>query len=197
MDIAYRRGEKEDCKKIAEMVNIASDGVLDYLFHDLVPGMTPLQLLAHNLGKDHYPHTYKSVVVACDDNNIVGAALSYPSSYHKITDGLKNFLPAERLEQFRDYYESRVENSWFLDAMGVAASHRKRGIGERLISLTKEKAVKNGYQSLSLIVLTDNVVAIPLYQRCGFEVVKNINVQRNEFIKHDGGCFLMQCDIRP
>ena len=195
MEIKYRPGQKKDCTKLVELVNIASDGVVEYLFHGLVPGMTPVKVMAHNYKSDNYPHTYKSAIVATDKNDIVGMSLSYPSSYHKITDEMRGFFAAERLEHFSAFYSSRVENTWFLDALCVIESHRRRGIGEQLISLTKEKAVENGYNSLSLIVFADNALAIPVYERTGFEIVKKVELQGNEFIKHEDGCLLMKCQI--
>ncbi len=48
MEIKYRAGEKKDCAKLAELINIASDEVVEYLFHDLVSGMTPVQVIAHS-----------------------------------------------------------------------------------------------------------------------------------------------------
>jgi GNAT superfamily N-acetyltransferase len=152
----YRPAEKADSVKLAELMNIASDGVLDYLFHDLVPGISPVQVVAHNLENDNYPHSYRSAVVATKETDVIGMALSYPSSYHKITDDMRGFFPADRLEHLSHFYSSRVENSWFLDALCVVQSHRKNGIGKELISLTKEMAVKNGYNALSLIVFADS-----------------------------------------
>ena len=57
MGIKYRLGKKEDSRKIAELINIASDGVVEFLFHDLVPGMSPVQVVAHNLENDNYPYS--------------------------------------------------------------------------------------------------------------------------------------------
>ena len=195
MGIKYRPGEKQDCAKLAELINIASDGVVEYLFHDLVPGMTPVQVIAHNHKNDNYPHSYKSVIVATDGDNVAGMALSYPSSYHKITDEMRNFFPLERIEHFSSFYSSRVENTWFLDALCVVENHRRSGIGEKLISLTKKKAVENGYNTLSLIAFADNVLAIPVYMHTGFKIVQKVELRGNEFIKHEDGCLLMKCKI--
>jgi ribosomal protein S18 acetylase RimI-like enzyme len=195
MGIKYRLGEREDSGKIAELINLASDGILEYLFHDLVPGMLPVQVVAQNLENDNYPHTYKSAVVAVDGNTIIGMALSYPSSFHKITDEMRSFFPAERLEHLSAFYSSRVENTWFLDALCVIESHRRRGIGGKLISLTKEKAIENAHSALSLIVFADNTLAIPVYERTGFEAVQKVELQGNEFINHEYGCLLMKCEI--
>ncbi|NNL74743.1 MAG: GNAT family N-acetyltransferase [Desulfobacterales bacterium] len=195
MGIKYRPGKKEDSGKIAELINIASNGVVEYLFYDLVPGISPVQLVAHNLENDHYPHSYKSAVVAVDKNTVVGMALSYPSSYHKLTDEMRDFFPAERIAHLQNFYSSRVENTWLLNALCVIGSHRRRGIGERLIYLTKEKAIENKYNALSLVVFADNALAIPVYERTGFEVVQKVELRGNEFINHGDGCLLMKCEI--
>jgi len=195
MTLKYRDAEKEDCAKLAEFINIASDGVVEYLFHELVPGMTPVQLVANNLDNDNYPHSYRSAVVAAEKTDVIGMALSYPSSYHKITDEMRNFFPSDRLEHFNHFYSSRIENSWFLDALCVVESHRSRGIGKKLISLTKEKAIENGFNALSLIVFADNALAIPVYKLTGFQIAQKVELRGNEFIKHEDGCLLMKCEI--
>ena len=69
MNIVYRTGEKNDCTKLAELINIASDGVVEYLFHGLVPGMTPVQVIANTHENDNYPHSYKSAIVATVEND--------------------------------------------------------------------------------------------------------------------------------
>jgi GNAT superfamily N-acetyltransferase len=195
MTFKYRPAEKEDSAKLAELINNASDGVVEYLFHDLVPGMTPVQVVAYNLENDNYPHSYRSAVVAAEETDVIGIALSFPSSYHKITDEMRSFFPADRLEHLIHFFSSRIENSWFLDALCVIESHRRSGIGEKLISLTKERAVENGYNALSLIVFADNALAIPVYKRTGFEIVQKVELRGNELIKHEDGCLLMKCEI--
>lgn len=191
----YRAGEKSDCAKLAELISIASDGVVEYLFRDLLPGMTPVQVVAHSLENDDYPHSFRSAVVATDKNDIVGVALSYPSSYHRITDEMRSFFPPERLEHLRDFYSSRVEKSWYLDTLGVDEGFRRRGIGTKLVELTKEKAKENGFGILSLIVFAENAPALSLYKRLGFAAVEQVNLEANEFIRHENGCVLLQCDI--
>lgn len=193
--INYRPAEKKDSPKLAELISIASDGVVEYLFHDLVPGMTPVQVVAYNLENDNYPHSYKSADVAVAGDTVVGMALSYPSSYHTITDEMRDFFPADRIEHLRDFYSSFVNDSWFLDSLCVTESHQRCGIGEKLISLIKEKAIKNGFNTLSLIVFAGNSSAIRVYERTGFQTVQEVELRENEYIKHKNGCLLMKCEI--
>ncbi len=195
MSLKFRPAEKEDCTKLAELINIASSGIMEYLFHDLVPGTTLVQVVAHNLESEDSPYSYRSAVVAEEENDVIGIALSFPSSYHKIMNTMRNYFPADRLEHLRQFYASRIENSWLLDALCVIESHRRQGIGEKLISLTKEKAIENRCRTLSLITFADNDLAIPFYKRTGFEIVERVELRGNDFIKHEGGCLLMNCEI--
>ncbi len=195
MLLSYKSGEKTDSLRIAELINLASDGVVEFLFHDLIPGMTPVQIIAHNLDKDSYPYSYKSATVAEDEDNVIGMTLSYPSKYHKITKEMKDFFPKERIEHLKDFYSSSVPNSWFLDALGVDEIYRRKGIGKRLIGLAIERAKANGYGMLSLIAFADNEPAFGLYRKFGFQVVKRIDLKGNEYIPHHDGCLLLKCDL--
>jgi ribosomal protein S18 acetylase RimI-like enzyme len=193
MDIIYRTGRKGDSLRLAELLDIASGGVMEYLFHDLIPGLTPVQIVAHNLEGDNYCHSYKSAIVAEHEKMVVGMALSYPSHFHKITEEMRAFFPRERLEHLRSFYSAGVENSLFLDALCVGGEFQGKGIGGELISLTKKKARERGYDILSVIVFADNVKALHLYGRSGFKVVEKVELRTNEFIPHEGGCLLMSC----
>ena len=167
---------------------------------------TPMLQPALELGADLVVHSTTKylgghsdltggVIVAEEENDVIGMSLSFPSSYHKITNTMRNYFPVDRMEHLRHFYASRVQDSWLLDALCVIESHRRQGIGEKLISLTKEKAVENGCRTLSLITFADNDLAIPFYKRTGFEIVEKVELRGNEFIKHEGGCLLMNCEF--
>jgi len=194
MDIRYRQGEKQDSRKIAEMTDVASDGVMEYLFHDRVPGMTTVDVVTGSLEKNDYPFTYQSAIIAFDGDDPVGMSLSYPSLYHGISPEMKAFFPADRLAHLGDFFSARIENSWYIDSLCVLPPYRRRGIAESLIALNKDKAVEQGCRSLSLIVYADNAQAIPLYRRTGFEMARRVELQENRFIRHKSGCWLMNCE---
>jgi ribosomal protein S18 acetylase RimI-like enzyme len=194
MDIQYREGNKDDCRRVAELISIASGGVVDFLFHDLTPGLTPTQAVARNLARDREPYTFRNAILATSDGNTLGMALSYPSRYHGISEGMKAFFPEDRLEVLEDFYASRVEESLYLDAIAVEEAFRSHGIGRRLIALVKAKALKQGLTSVSLIALADNIHAQRLYKRLGFHVVKHIRLESQGRIPHEGGCMLMNCE---
>ena len=195
MEILYREGQKADIKILAELDYIASDGAVEFLFHDLVPGVSAVQLVASGLEQDVYPHSYGSAIVAELNHHVIGMALSFPATYHQITPEMRDFFPADRLEHFKDFFSARVDGSFFLDVLCVLTGYQHKGIGSRLIELTKSKAQTEGYNSLSLIVFADNVGAQRLYQRHGFEVVRSIELQPHSLIPHQGGCLLMRANL--
>ena len=195
MDTIYRDGGKEDCEALAQFVSIAAGGVIDFLFHELIPGMTPLEIERKSLENEEMPRSYKNSIVAEQGGTLVGAALSIPSHHHRITEEMRAFFPADRMAHMEQFFSSRVENSLLLDALCVAEDFRGQGVGTRLISLTGQKAVNAGFKLLSLIVLADNTSARRLYEQCGFEIVQHIELEPHVLIPHEGGCFLMRCDL--
>ena len=98
MNFTYRAGQKGDCPKLADFIYIASDGVVEFLFHDLIPGRSPQQIMARSLEKDGGHYTYKNTFVAETEGGVVGASFCYPSRYHVISDEMRQFYPADRLE---------------------------------------------------------------------------------------------------
>ena len=195
MNINYRTAKKADCLRMAELINIASGGVVEFLFHDLVPERTPTQIVAYNLKSAQGAHTYKNSIVAEAENQVVGMALSFPAHYHRITAEMRQFFPKDRMDHLSDFYAARIDGSLFLDALCVDQTLRRNGIGGQLISLTKEKAKKDGMDLLSLIVFADNTKALSVYHRHGFEFQTPVKLDAHEYIPHGGGCFLMKCHI--
>ena len=122
-------------------------------------------------------------------------SLSYPSHFHRISSGRRNFLPADRLKHIENIFNSRVEDSLYLDTLCVDEDFRGKGIGSKLLSLVLQKAGKQGFGAISLIVLSDNTRAQKLYQRHGFEIVHHIEMESHELIPHEGGAYLMKCKV--
>ena len=101
--IHYREGRETDSQRLAELIVLASGGMAEFLFDGVVDGLTPAQIIAHQLAGDNYPHTYKSTIVAEDGQTVVGMALSFPAWLHRITDEMKQFFAADRLAHLEDF----------------------------------------------------------------------------------------------
>ena len=105
------------------------------------------------------------------------------------------FFPPERLDHFRHVFSAPVKDSYFLDALCVDRDFRNRGIGSKLIALTKTRARNEGYDSLCLIVFKDNTRARKMYENNGFKAIDRIELPPHRLIPHEGGCVLMKAVI--
>jgi ribosomal protein S18 acetylase RimI-like enzyme len=192
MKVKYRTGKPEDCNEIANLMDQASGGIIEFLYHDLFLDLKPAEFVAKNLLESEYPYNYNSAIVAEKDDKVVGISYSYPSSYHGLTERAKDMLPHDRLVHLADFFSARIENSWLLDSFGVDSSCRKLGIGNRLLKMTIQRAREKGFNSMSLLVFADNSKAIRLYRNNGFIIAEKVKVQRHRLIPHDEGCLLMK-----
>lgn len=194
-DVQYRSAKKEDSYRIAELDYIASGGASEFLFHDLVPNSTPVQVVAYGLENDFYPHSYRSAIVAELNNKIIGMSLSFPAEFHYVNDEMKKFFPSDRLEHFKEFFSTRVKDSYLIDAISVDKAYRNKGIGEKLLEKTIEKARNEGFSLLSLLVFADNHKAIKFYKAHGFAIVREVDLKEHELIPHKGGCLLLKASI--
>jgi ribosomal protein S18 acetylase RimI-like enzyme len=195
-EISYRMAEAGECETLAEMINLASGGVVDFLFHDLVPEMTPVRIIAGNLARGGAAHSYENACVAVSGGRVVGMALAFSADHHSVSTDMRAFFPGDRLAHMENFYNARVAGSLLLDALFVAEDFRNRGIGHRLIEQVKARAAAAGHESVSLIVFADNEAALRLYRRQGFETVRQVDVAPHDLIPHQGGCLLMKCDVK-
>lgn len=195
MDILYRVGKVEDSAKIGEGIDKASGGILEFLFHDLVDNQTPGQVMTELLRGQVGNESYENAIVAEYENEVIGIVYSYPSKFHEISEETRKFFPGDRLRFLADFYNSRVDDSLFLDSIYIDEKFRGHGIGKKLIELTKEKAKNMGYKQLSLMVMSDNHIARRAYERSNFTIVKHINVKEHWLIPNKGGIYLLVSDV--
>ncbi len=195
MDIVYRKGRLDDCYKIAKGIDLASGGIVEFLFHDLLKDRTAVQVMAESLANEEGYESYNNAIVAEYEGHIIGIVYSYPAKFHGISDETRKIFPSDRLELLADFFASRVEDSLFLDSIYVDETFRGQGVGSKLIKLTKQKAKENGYSKLSLMVMHENKVARQTYERNHFQIVKHINVNDHKLIRNKGGIYLLVSDV--
>ncbi len=62
--------------------------------------------------------------------------------------------------------------------MGLLESHRGQGLGTRLLQSALEHAKKIGLEKVELSVYSENLAAIALYKKIGFQQIGFINNYR-------------------
>lgn len=191
--IIFRPARGQDSLKIAQLTIVASGGMMEFLFDELFDEVSTEQILASVIEKEQDNLSYRNTIVVELKERVIAIANSYSATNHRITTEMRSFIPKERLELLEDFFDSRIDNSLFLNALSVEAEYRGQGIGKRLIQKVKRKAKSEGFSSVSLIVWTDNKRAISLYTSLGFQEVKQIEIGFHPLISHPGGATLMNC----
>ncbi|HOD15255.1 MAG TPA: GNAT family N-acetyltransferase [Spirochaetota bacterium] len=191
MIITYRDACPEDCPAIAGLDRIAAGGVLDFLYRDLVPGMSPVELAAEILSHDDESYSFRNARVAETGGEVAGMLISYHSSHHALSDTITDYFPRDRIDHIRVLFTAKVPESLYIDSLAVHAPWRRHGIGGELLAHAARKARGMGLDTLSLITFADNKIAHRLYGKYGFKLVQQLPLHPHELIPHRGGIYVM------
>lgn len=96
-------------------------------------------------------------IFALEENKLVGVILLTPLSFDKL-------LPEEILQNYD------VTRSVYVAEMIVEKSKQGQGIGKKLLSFFLEEADRTKYSKAFIRVWVDNVAAVALYKKMGFEI---------------------------
>ncbi|MEA5533928.1 GNAT family N-acetyltransferase [Crocosphaera sp. XPORK-15E] len=192
-NIIFRPAMPQDASAIVPLILAAGGGIFEFLLSDLLVDITLEELLISEIIKETGNLSYSKIEVAQINHKIVGLTNIYPAKDYGITEEMRQFLAPNKLDWLTDLFTRRVEDSLLLNILAVAPQYQRQGIGTKLINRVKEKAQSEEFSCLSLTVWTDNLAALQLYQRQGFQEVKPIQVNFHPLIPHHGGLKLMQC----
>lgn len=193
-EIIYRPAKQSESSDIAPYIIVATSGVIEFIFHNLAPDLSPLQIVVQQVENEEALFSYRYTHVAASNGNIVGISQSYPAVQNQITEEMERNIPRERLDMLQEVLTACVEGSLYLNILAVAANFRGQGIGKQLLAVEKQKAKQQGFSSLSLLVLTKNYNAIRLYQKQNFQEVKRIEIPPHPMLPDDD-MILMNCQL--
>lgn len=190
-NLLFRPARKDECRTIARLFSMSSDGVADYIWTGLVePGEDILDVGQRRYESEESVFSYKNCVVAEIDGKIAGMLVAFPmpepddSGEDTETDPV--LAPYGRLEQ---------HNSYYICGMAVFPEYRGMGIGTKFLEIAQKKAKELNLPQLSLIVFEGNEGAKKLYERHGFRVTARERIVPHELIHHTGHALLMVKDV--
>jgi len=183
-DTTIRPARKEDCRTIAALYSISSDGVADYIWTKLAqPGEDILDVGQRRYEREGTLFSYENCTIIEVAGEIVGMLVAFPMDVDPSEEETDPVLaPYSKLEE---------DNSYYICGMALFPGHRGQGIGTRLLELGEEDARAGGFQKTSLIVFEQNTGAKRLYDRSGYEEVKREAVYPHPLIHHTGDALLM------
>jgi len=158
-------GEAQD---IARLALLASDGLTALTWRDLCMGdETVLEVGARRAARTTGGFSYRNAEVAFQHRRVVAAIVSFP-----IPDG----MTAPRIENVPSIFaplvrlEARAAGTWNVNILATYPEARNQGVATALIAEVEQRAVSEGYQTISMICRDSNP-ALRLYRNAGFEEV--------------------------
>lgn len=162
----YRWASVDDARLLAELVNIAGEGLPLYVWTRIAkPGQSPWAVGRERARRESGQFSWRNAVVR-DDGGVVagcliGCALGEspePANYEAMP---ALFVPLQQLED-------RAPGTWYINVLATYPEHRGRGFGTQMLVIAEQLARETGKPGLSLIVADSNTGARRLYERQGF-----------------------------
>lgn len=193
MKIQFRPAQKSDCRVIASLYSISSDGVADYIWTKLAqPGENILDVGQRRYERENSLFSYQNctlVTLSQDDaETIVGMVVAFPMIVDETAEPEDDpvLAPYSKLEE---------NNSYYICGIALFPDYRNRGIGTQLMRKAEVDAVAKGLTKLSLIVFEQNVAAKRLYERLGYHEVAREPIVPHPLIHYSGDAVLMVKEI--
>ena len=141
-NLIYRVAKKADSREIAPLISMAGGGIVEFLLHDLIPGVTPQQIIQKQVEDETSEFFFGHCTVASQNDDILGISHSFSSPlWLKPEPG---FIPRDRIDHVSGLYDTKLPLSLYLISFAVKPKARRRGIGAHLLELLREKAIREG-----------------------------------------------------
>ncbi|MEX1317556.1 MAG: GNAT family N-acetyltransferase [Synechococcaceae cyanobacterium] len=183
--LSSRRANREDCRVIAELFSISSDGVADYIWTKLAaPGEDILEVGRRRYEREDASLSYRNCTLACRGEEILGMLVAFPMHVDPSAE-------PETDPVLAPYSSLEVDDSYYVCGVAVFPPYRGQGIGTQLMKLAESQATARGYRRLSLIVFEGNPGARRLYDRLGYREVARAGIVPHPLIHVEGDAVLM------
>ena len=184
--VEFRPATKIESRKIAELICIAGDGVLDYAWSkEAREGEDVLDVGQRIYENEDMDLNYKNCVIAEIKGEIAGVLATSPV----VLNPEMNISKTDPV--FAPYMKLQEDESYYIWAVSLYEKFRGKGIGTAFMEIAELKAKEHGLNKLSLLVFEQNSGALKLYKRLGYKEVSRLPVVPHPLIKHTGDVLLM------
>ena len=187
--VQFRPAEKSDCRAIASLYSISSDGVADYIWTKLAQtGEDILDVGQRRYERENTLFSYQNCTLATQGETIVGMLVAFPMFVDETAEPETDpvLVPYSKLEE---------NNSYYICGVALFPEYRNRGIGTQLMKLAEDQAIAKGFAKLSLIVFEQNVGAKKLYDRLGYREIAREAIVPHPLIHYSGDAILMGKEV--
>lgn len=175
----FRYATPDDAPVMAELVNMAGEGMPLYLWSKLAgeTGQSPWDIGCERARREAGSFSYRNTILREEDGQTVAGLIGYPLADEPEPADYANmppmFVPLQQLED-------QVPGTWYVNVLAAYPEHRGKGYGAELLSLAENIASDSGCRGMSIIVADSNTGARRLYERQGY-----LERDRRPMVKED------------
>jgi ribosomal protein S18 acetylase RimI-like enzyme len=107
----------------------------------------------------------------------------------------RDILPQDRVQILDPIDQAQDWESFLVNSVAVRPTHRRQGIGRRLLEMAIEQARGEPLARVTANVWADNVAARGLFESQGFSVQTQLEVPPHPALQHLGGSLFMARQI--
>jgi ribosomal protein S18 acetylase RimI-like enzyme len=161
-----RNARIEDAVALAELTNLAGEGLPLYLWQKLAAaGETAWEVGLRRARREEGSFSYRNATVAEIGGKIAACLIGYPLPEAPQAIDYASmpamFVPLQELENLGP-------GSWYVNVLATYPPQRGKGIGSRLLDFAETLAARTARRGMSIIVSDDNKGARRLYRRRGY-----------------------------
>ncbi|MDJ0794228.1 MAG: GNAT family N-acetyltransferase, partial [Woeseiaceae bacterium] len=142
----YRYATQDDALPMAELINIAGEGMPLYLWTNMAqPGVSPWDIGQQRATRESGSFSYRNTIVREDSGKVVAALMGYPLAdspdpvdYDEMPP---MFVPLQQLEDL-------VAGTWYVNVLAAYPDCRGKGYGTDLLAIAEQLAVDTGRSGL-------------------------------------------------
>jgi ribosomal protein S18 acetylase RimI-like enzyme len=183
-----RRAEREESRRVAELMDIAGHGLPAYLWSLSAEGREPLDVGAERAASESGNFSYRNAVVAEENGEAVAMLLAY-----RLPDSPESADLDEIPELVRPLVELELlaPGTFYVNGLATLPGYRGRGLGSKLLEAANDLAAEAGCDELSIEVFEQNEGAVRLYESHGYRTVARRPAVPHPSYPYDGDVLLM------
>lgn len=186
-----RRATADDIPHLARFQIEAYGGYNEVLYDGLVPRESLENRVQRQFTQPSSTAFYENHWVSTGDGHVAGGIHAFPieDMANLPADPL---VPEERYAMVAEYLRCLpAPGTYCVYTLAVYPEFRGTGIASSLLSLALRHAVEGGFSECSLHVFAENVAAVALYKKHGFQAAGRHLITPNPLLYFQGDMLLM------
>ncbi|MFD1769139.1 GNAT family N-acetyltransferase [Sphingobacterium suaedae] len=177
--IRIRQATPFDSTALAPLMLLAMEEII-YYFIGQNNYQEAINFLAHHIAKPGNQYSYEYIIVAEEDDVVVGQICLYPGEMlEKLREPILTFLQSTYSRHLLLEQETKA-GEVYIDTIAVSVNAQGKGIGKMMLLYAVDRFVKRDKKTLGLLVDKENPQAKTLYIQLGFKFVEDIHIFEKE-----------------